>query len=571
FLDAQKEVYAAAVAENHVNDTVADIQCRYFKRFPLTLSHSEEPTEESLAAVDDDAPDPELSPPRDDGLNPDAYSRAKRVYEFQCRELKMRQAVGLVAKKFEMGSSDRMAILAAKLTGNTATKPRLRTAYNLWGPQNCCFQAALRSAIYKEMFEELPPNEQREWAEKAEDEHHEALKKIAEPLDTGPSTTPQDRQRIIECFPQFIEPILDLIADHTGWKLSLIAGGPEPADGGRLGILSVHSGTTTGPVKMTFGRSERVAFKELVTPTFARFLKKCYCEDSCYSSQILPPVKFGPPRNGTKLPGAKSLSTGTPITLVTPAAALEKIVNVPPCSTGAPSRGPTPPISRAQSPQPPTELAVSDGTRVEESVKLSHIRCFSPWIRVCSGHAAARSGGRRERASKCKGRALSMGPQSKKRKASGRPTSNLASSSRTVSGASSQDSSATLVDAPNAPAWATTCLELFRSIALGSEWDALLSNWVAFELGLGFQGPMKLGMKNRPRIVADWIQRARTPTFRAEIKNDWECLRRPGINGLLSVIAALFFWGCTAQKLPNAGVAWLEAVDDVSYSIAQLL
>ncbi|KJA12733.1 hypothetical protein HYPSUDRAFT_113737, partial [Hypholoma sublateritium FD-334 SS-4] len=57
FLDSQQDLYAAAVKEKHINDTVADIQRRYFKRFPITLSHTEEPTEEFLAAVDDDGPD----------------------------------------------------------------------------------------------------------------------------------------------------------------------------------------------------------------------------------------------------------------------------------------------------------------------------------------------------------------------------------------------------------------------------------------------------------------------------------------------------------------------------------
>ena len=93
FLDAQKEAYAAAVAANEVNDVVADIQRRYFKRFPITLAHSTEPTEEHLASVDDDAPDPEMTPARGEGMDPDAYARAKRVYEFQCSELKMRKAV----------------------------------------------------------------------------------------------------------------------------------------------------------------------------------------------------------------------------------------------------------------------------------------------------------------------------------------------------------------------------------------------------------------------------------------------------------------------------------------------
>lgn len=43
--------------------------------------------------------------------------------------------------------------------------------------------------------------------------------------------------RIIECLPRFLQPILDMIADHSGWKVTLITGGPEPADGGRLNVI----------------------------------------------------------------------------------------------------------------------------------------------------------------------------------------------------------------------------------------------------------------------------------------------------------------------------------------------
>ena len=93
FLDNQQDFYAAAVDDNHAADAVADIQRRYFKRFPVTLSHTEEPTEESLAAVDDNAPDPEFNPPQQGTLSDEAYARAQRVYEFQIAELKMRKAV----------------------------------------------------------------------------------------------------------------------------------------------------------------------------------------------------------------------------------------------------------------------------------------------------------------------------------------------------------------------------------------------------------------------------------------------------------------------------------------------
>ena len=93
FLDSQKELYASAVRDNHVADTVADIQRRYFKRFPVTLSHMQEPTEEFLATVDDNAPDPEFAPPQPSGTDTEADTRALRVYEFQVAELKMRKDV----------------------------------------------------------------------------------------------------------------------------------------------------------------------------------------------------------------------------------------------------------------------------------------------------------------------------------------------------------------------------------------------------------------------------------------------------------------------------------------------
>ena len=77
FLDDQARLYAAAVEGRHVNDSVADIQRRYFKRFPITLPHTQEPSDESLAAVDDAAPDPEFKAPSNDGMEPAAYARAR--------------------------------------------------------------------------------------------------------------------------------------------------------------------------------------------------------------------------------------------------------------------------------------------------------------------------------------------------------------------------------------------------------------------------------------------------------------------------------------------------------------
>lgn len=115
-----------------------------------------------------------------------------------------------------------MALLTAKLTGHAITRPRMRTPYNLWGPVHRDLvdpvfrervlaedvpakrHAALRSAIYKELFDELPDEERQEWMDKAEREHKAALDKIDGPLKAGPSTDLRDRQRLVKYVLQFI-------------------------------------------------------------------------------------------------------------------------------------------------------------------------------------------------------------------------------------------------------------------------------------------------------------------------------------------------------------------------------
>ena len=49
--------YKAGVLGGYAADALANIQCKYLKRFPIDLAHSEDPTPEWLAVVDDDVPE----------------------------------------------------------------------------------------------------------------------------------------------------------------------------------------------------------------------------------------------------------------------------------------------------------------------------------------------------------------------------------------------------------------------------------------------------------------------------------------------------------------------------------
>ncbi len=126
-----------------------------------------------------------------------------------------------------------------------------------------------------------------------------------------------------------------------------------------------------------------------------------------------------------------------------------------------------------------------------------------------------------------------------------------------------------------------------------------------FEEDAHYEGYEKLGTLKRPQAIGAWIQRARAPAYRPAITNvkqytedfsvwwqslqpewrrslcgagpyllqqdgDWTHMRRfSGINGLLSVVAALYFWGDVVRGTP-ATKTWLAAVADVSFVFGNL-
>ena len=157
------------------------------------------------------------------------------------------------------------------------------------------------------------------------------------------------------------------------------------------------------------------------------------------------------------------------------------------------------------------------------------------------------------------------------------------------------------------PPWVSKSLDLFRSTSLGPEWDELVAGWLHFERTTEFMGVSKLGHQNRPPAIGDWIQRARSPTFHPNIvdlgtyssnfdawwrslqpvwrvdgatnllrrrEGDWTHLQCSGINGLLSVVAGLFFWGCAVQCNTAASkslkLKWMQSLEDILYVFTQL-
>ena len=158
-----------------------------------------------------------------------------------------------------------------------------------------------------------------------------------------------------------------------------------------------------------------------------------------------------------------------------------------------------------------------------------------------------------------------------------------------------------------APAWFRNALQMFQSdgVALGEEWSRLLRIWAQFENQSAYTSHENLGTLHRPKVVKDWIQRARPATWRPPIDNiadleknysmwwaslqpawrhfedgslrsdlvdgDWSELRRPGVNGILNVLVVLFYWGLLVVGDNEVRQRWLLAVEDCTMVLNHLI
>lgn len=139
--------------------------------------------------------------------------------------------------------------------------------------------------------------------------------------------------------------------------------------------------------------------------------------------------------------------------------------------------------------------------------------------------------------------------------------------------------------------------------SLGPRWMDLVGLWVSFEHQQGYVAAApNLSATGRPEAVGDWIQRARNAKWRPNITNikeytkahttwwksvqpdwridedgeicptaegDWSSLRKPGVNGLLSAVASLYFWGVGRASRKRLG-PWDSSVEDVIFVLTHL-
>lgn len=143
----------------------------------------------------------------------------------------------------------------------------------------------------------------------------------------------------------------------------------------------------------------------------------------------------------------------------------------------------------------------------------------------------------------------------------------------------------------SATSWFSEFQKMFMEKDLGMAWKDLVSSWVAFEEQSRSTQVRRLSAAGRPVVVHRWIARHRPTNFQSNISNlkdyksefihwwsglqptwrisnngdkdgDWGCLRVPGINGIMNVVVALFYWGLASEGKSAHHNAWQAAVED---------
>jgi len=89
----EKPAYREGVVGGYAADALANIQRRYFRRFPIDLPHDQEPTVEWLAGVNDNAPDKEMQITGTDKLSSIELAEAIEELKAKRRLVEYRKAV----------------------------------------------------------------------------------------------------------------------------------------------------------------------------------------------------------------------------------------------------------------------------------------------------------------------------------------------------------------------------------------------------------------------------------------------------------------------------------------------
>ncbi|KAF7345202.1 hypothetical protein MSAN_01896700 [Mycena sanguinolenta] len=131
----------------------------------------------------------------------------------------------------------------------------------------------LRTRIARRLLASEPQEVKQRMKDGTEEEHAAQMSKHENALEGLPAIDEEGMEEARARFSGLVGPLLDGLAAHTGYEISLLVGRPKLEEG-QLDIecLSMHAGVTANtPAKLDFSRADEAAYAE-VMKVFSRFV-----------------------------------------------------------------------------------------------------------------------------------------------------------------------------------------------------------------------------------------------------------------------------------------------------------
>ncbi|KAF9492486.1 hypothetical protein BDN71DRAFT_1473741, partial [Pleurotus eryngii] len=292
FLQSHLERYKTACNESRSkgHDVMDSIHNAYFKQFDWRQPITEEPEE--------GAPPPNpLEPlsPEERKLKGAVVDRLKQSIASWLNYRTNRVDTGL-SHLTNKSTNDPFAILLSKLSGVGLKPPKRRAAWEHYAKEASDelkanfkqeFQqsgkpgtqhANARNKFMHNSFDALEPDQKECWAADAKEWHQVQVQATNARDSLIRNMTPSQRQDCLNRLGDLFYPIIDGVNELLDMHVSVLVGGPEPAKGGLLNVISLHSGVNLDAVPQNWGDTDKEKYK-LVTRSFQEYLATSYTRE----------------------------------------------------------------------------------------------------------------------------------------------------------------------------------------------------------------------------------------------------------------------------------------------------
>ncbi|KAJ8516237.1 hypothetical protein ONZ45_g6440 [Pleurotus djamor] len=198
---------------------------------------------------------------------------------------------------------DPYALLLSKLSGVGTRPPKRANAWEVCSKPNFNtykdevdnlfeasgkekkYRATERNKFMSARFSKLPEAQRLAWEKQAQEQYDVEVQARADRVKRITSLSPVERQEALRRLGDFFWPILEGVSTILNMHVSVFVGGPEPARGGALNVLSLHSGQNRDAIPKTWGEADPKRF-EAVTDSFLAYLETCYTLEDRAASAI---------------------------------------------------------------------------------------------------------------------------------------------------------------------------------------------------------------------------------------------------------------------------------------------